>query len=507
MDDLLESMWREQLGEEAAAEAVATSESSSSFDSDLDEPPAAAAGQHSLWRPDVQPGRAVRRHVRRLERAQTVDLGAEIQRHKAMASLTVFFLNRVNRSLNLELRIPPFERWAASQHPVEGKGADPVLPDPRVQDSIFGRRLLARELVESGAGKHEVRRLLKDLDKTAVKLLGQLHRSTGDASGSVGGGSVKVTFEAAKGRYVLQYKGLALACNKTHYDKLRALFERCVNCMMRYVGVFMLLATRRALPSPARITASHSSNDNHTRHGAVGPSPSTAAAQQAFHHRNDQEQARDRRFHHAALAVLLRYSSVAGGTDRGGGFQGAINEEVFEVLLRCMDCRTECFASPLNCRYGRFCSAFYDTDAAFGSLGSFFDFHPTEVGGCARPIGEKGRKKKEWGRIYTWSWPNFPAYDECKTQGCFEANPPFTPSVMQRMAAHMEALLEASEEEQSDGQGEQKPLAFVVIIPAWDEAHNDRAIQQASARSWKRCVVVVSSSSVHKGGGSCTVYA
>ena len=62
---------------------------------------------------------------------------------------------------------------------------------------------------------------------------------------------------------------------------------------------------------------------------------------------------------------------------------------------------------------------------------------------------------------------------------------------MQRMAAHMEALLEASEEGQPDGQGEQKPLAFVVIIPAWDEAHNDRAIQQASARSWKRCVAVV----------------
>jgi hypothetical protein len=55
--------------------------------------------------------------------------------------------------------------------------------------------------------------------------------------------------------------------------------------------------------------------------------------------------------------------------------------QVFDVLLRRFDCRTECFASPLNCRYGRFCSAFYDTDGAFGSLGSFFDFHPTEVRG------------------------------------------------------------------------------------------------------------------------------
>lgn len=77
--------------------------------------------------------------------------------------------------------------------------------------------------------------------------------------------------------------------------------------------------------------------------------------------------------------MLLRYSSLAGGTDRGGGFQGAVNEEVFDLLLRRFDCRTECFASPLNARYGRFCSAFPDTDGVFGSLGSFFDFHPDEV--------------------------------------------------------------------------------------------------------------------------------
>lgn len=172
---------------------------------------------------------------------------------------------------------------------------------------------------------------------------------------------------------------------------------------------------------------------------------------------HQQPQQLGRRFHHAAFALLLRYSSLAGGTDRGGGFQGAINEEVFDVLLRRFDCRTECFASPLNCRYARFCSAFPDTDGAFGSLGSFWDFHPAE--------------------------------------GCFEANPPFTPFVMDRMVRHMEALLDASEAagaEAGEGEaGKKKPLAFIIIIPAWDEAHNDRAIQQACAPSWKMYVVVV----------------
>lgn len=41
----------------------------------------------------------------------------------------------------------------------------------------------------------------------------------------------------------------------------------------------------------------------------------------------------------------------------------------------------ECFASPLNWQTsGGYCSAFADCDYWFGSLGSFFDFYPTEGG-------------------------------------------------------------------------------------------------------------------------------
>jgi hypothetical protein len=36
-------------------------------------------------------------------------------------------------------------------------------------------------------------------------------------------------------------------------------------------------------------------------------------------------------------------------------------------------------ASPLNARWGSFCSAFADTDAPFGSLGSFFAFRPVHA--------------------------------------------------------------------------------------------------------------------------------
>ncbi|ETV78266.1 hypothetical protein H257_08434 [Aphanomyces astaci] len=115
------------------------------------------------------------------------------------------------------------------------------------------------------------------------------------------------------------------------------------------------------------------------------------------------------------FCLLLRYESLD-----GGGFQAALNEECFDVLLRHFDCNMECFASPFNSRYGRFCSAFLDTDRVFGSFGSFFDFHPTS--------------------------------------GCFEANPPFVPALIAKMASHMTLCL----------QNATKALSFIVIIPAWE---------------------------------------
>jgi hypothetical protein len=82
----------------------------------------------------------------------------------------------------------------------------------------------------------------------------------------------------------------------------------------------------------------------------------------------------------------------------------------------------EVFASPLNSTYARHCSAYYDTDACFGSLGSFFDLQVRE--------------------------------------GSFEANPPFVLAVMDAMATHITALFAAAT----------GPLSFVVVVPVWDTA-------------------------------------
>lgn len=89
-------------------------------------------------------------------------------------------------------------------------------------------------------------------------------------------------------------------------------------------------------------------------------------------------------------------------------------------------------------RYGRFCSAFPDLDMAFGSLGSFFRFAPTHVR-PPKPLTSVTEMRPashavELERKLT---------DCLNSQGCYEANPPFVPCVIHRMARHMEALLDA----------------------------------------------------------------
>jgi phosphorylated CTD-interacting factor 1 len=100
------------------------------------------------------------------------------------------------------------------------------------------------------------------------------------------------------------------------------------------------------------------------------------------------------------------------------------------------------FLHVQNCRYERYCSAFGDVDAAFGSLGSFFS-------------------------------PHF-----APTRGCFEANPPFVPVLMQRMAEKMESLLEAA----SAG------LTFIVIVPAWTQLAFWKSLDESR---WRRAPVLL----------------
>merc|ERR1712190_454226 len=98
----------------------------------------------------------------------------------------------------------------------------------------------------------------------------------------------------------------------------------------------------------------------------------------------------------------------------GHGMQCALPEQVFEILREFLDASFECFASPLNSRYPRFCSAFSDTDGAFGSIGCFFEV--TGQGGALRKVMlEKG--------------------------GSYEVNPPFIERIMAASVTRAESIL------------------------------------------------------------------
>lgn len=129
--------------------------------------------------------------------------------------------------------------------------------------------------------------------------------------------------------------------------------------------------------------------------------------------------------------------------------QAACPESVFDVLKDYLGVTHELFASPLNCFFASYCSAFADTDAPFGSCGSFWTFDPLRhlSGSSALPRG-----------------------------GSYQANPPFVPSIMDAMVDRIHALLDASAIVPShprhstlSSNTPPVPLSFTVVVPGWLE--------------------------------------
>ena len=130
----------------------------------------------------------------------------------------------------------------------------------------------------------------------------------------------------------------------------------------------------------------------------------------------------ENKFLSRAYCVMSRYETYFRNSrlrNEGYGMQGALPSYTFKELNKEFDVAQEMFASPLNCYFSSYCSAFPDTDVYFGSCGSFFDYEPIE--------------------------------------GSFQCNPPFTEEVIERMADRIDYLLENSK----------LPLSFVVFIPEW----------------------------------------
>ena len=143
------------------------------------------------------------------------------------------------------------------------------------------------------------------------------------------------------------------------------------------------------------------------------------------------------------FCALQRYESLG-----GAGMQAALSPRVFDVLRRRFGVSCECFASPFNCRFDAFCSAFPDVDVAFGSLGDFFEVFGGECGG-----GE-------------------PSAAPETLEGSFQANPPFMPELIARMTATInQCLARASSQDRA--------LSFVVVVPAWSEGKACEALARS----------------------------
>ncbi|KAK7237048.1 mRNA (2'-O-methyladenosine-N(6)-)-methyltransferase [Aureococcus anophagefferens] len=211
-------------------------------------------------------------------------------------------------------------------------------------------------------------------------------------------------------------KNASVRC-KLRVDVLRRLLDRFLAAK---------LGSARAVPAATLDDA------NDEAEAALAARPGRIPKRKRPQARGDGDDERPPAFLSKVFSMLLRYDDLAGDA----GQHGAIPAAVFDVLRR-WGCDAECCATPFNATLGSYCSPFRDTDAPFGSVGSFFAFEPAS--------------------------------------GCYEINPPFTlnSDVVER---HLRTLLDAAER---GG----RPLMFVMVHAAAHARHaRDGATRALPAR-------------------------
>ena len=191
-----------------------------------------------------------------------------------------------------------------------------------------------------------------------------------------------------------------LKLNNAYYGKLRELY-----LLNRSQNQCSTTPSRSAITNVDRADTAVESTENSSEESVLN-------AEKIVPEKEEEDDIITKEFHSGLYVLLARYNALL-----GHGMQCALPEHVFQTLHEHTQTNFECFASPLNCRYSSYCSAFPDTDGIFGSKGSFFDFYPTS--------------------------------------GSYEVNPPFIESIMVASVDHSHKLLTDS----SDG------LSFVFIIP------------------------------------------
>ncbi|XP_019764323.2 mRNA (2'-O-methyladenosine-N(6)-)-methyltransferase [Dendroctonus ponderosae] len=122
--------------------------------------------------------------------------------------------------------------------------------------------------------------------------------------------------------------------------------------------------------------------------------------------------------------------------------QQSLPVTAFECLNKTFGVTFECFASPLNCYFRQYCSAFADCDSYFGSRGPFLNLKALS--------------------------------------GSFQANPPYCEELMEAAVIHMEGLLDDTLE----------PLSFIVLVPDYREP-TPAALVRLESSQFKRKQVTI----------------
>ena len=290
----------------------------------------------------------------------TASLFIEARRLRAVSRLCRHFENVVSKHLG-KCWANAFEEFLLCHDGTE----DPIIPKDERVVSFLRSRLTAKHISSVAVEK---------VVGTLIPLVGRAREYIKQEMISVRKNGIvdtKVAIQRHGNRVRLSFNGTKVELNAEHYEKLHHLF-----------------------------------------------SMENSKAQSGCHDKPSETD-----FESAAFALVCRYTSVQGGMFHTvAGHHAALHGAVFDVLRDGMGVDVECFASPLNCRWHRFCSPFTDTDAPFGSLGSFFNFKPQE--------------------------------------GSYQCNPPFDEDLVRRTVEHITALIKAADRSS-------RALSFVIITPHW----------------------------------------
>jgi len=303
----------------------------------------------------------------------------EALRLQAVRSLAATFHEVCADSLGGRKAFAHFEQWLWAARTGED-GIVPVLPaKPAAAATVELRDKLMRAGVQqtvADAACHKIAARAAELSNRV------------DAAACDDAVHVSVRTGAAGEPLLLVWGETEVQCSAAHLEKLRTLFRES---------------------AAAESARQQKKRRRGAREEAAGSGDPAAAATSADS---------------AAFCAVARLLALQGGEPKAGGNQAACPGALFDALRADFGVTMEAFASPLNCRFPRFCSAAHDCDAQLGGAGSFFSYRPRS--------------------------------------GAFLANPPFVPPLVSRMTEHLSQLLEAA----SVAGG---LLLFVVVVPYWPD--------------------------------------